>query len=55
MRCAEAECPDVQRIDNLSMLTNLTELWLGKNKISKLEGLSTLVKLKTVRRALVQH
>ena len=25
---------------------NLTELWLGKNKITKLEGMSTLRKLK---------
>lgn len=28
------------------MCTNLTELWLGKNKIAKLEGLSSLKNLK---------
>jgi protein phosphatase 1 regulatory subunit 7 len=38
-------------------LTNLTELWLGKNKITKLEGLDTLVNLRLlsmqVRRAVL--
>ena len=31
--------PDValQKIENLEALVNLEELWLGKNKISKLE------------------
>lgn len=40
-----------QHITNLSCLTNLTELWLGRNKISKLEGLDALVNLRSVRHA----
>ncbi|PLW15181.1 hypothetical protein PCANC_12841, partial [Puccinia coronata f. sp. avenae] len=35
-------------IANLSCLTNLTELWLGRNKISKLEGLDSLVNLRSL-------
>lgn len=37
-----------QRIENLSSLVNLTQLWLGKNKITRLEGLDALVKLRTL-------
>ncbi|KAF7978812.1 hypothetical protein HWV62_44587 [Athelia sp. TMB] len=35
-----------QRIENLDALVNLEELWLGKNKISKLENLGSLKRLK---------
>lgn len=38
----------MQRLENLEQLTNLRSLYVGKNKITKLEGLSTLVKLGTL-------
>lgn len=38
----------MQRLENLEELTNLRSLYVGKNKITKLEGLSTLIKLGTL-------
>ena len=38
----------LQTIENLQSLSNLTELWLGKNKISKLQGLESLVNLRVL-------
>jgi Leucine-rich repeat (LRR) protein len=35
----------VQTIANLEQLTNLTELWLGKNKFTEITGVATLTKL----------
>lgn len=35
----------VQAMENLSGLTNLTELWLGKNKITEITGIETLTSL----------
>lgn len=35
-----------QKIENLETCTKLTELWFGKNKITKLEGMATLRNLK---------
>jgi protein phosphatase 1 regulatory subunit 7 len=36
----------IQNVENLSTLTNLKNLWLGRNKITKIEGLDTLTQLK---------
>jgi protein phosphatase 1 regulatory subunit 7 len=36
----------VMDVDELSGLVNLEELWLGKNKIEKIEGLEALTKLR---------
>ena len=36
----------MQKIENLDTCTRLTELWLGKNKITELAGMSTLKNLK---------
>ena len=38
-------CVSLQEIEGLETLTSLTELWLGKNKITKLANLTSLVKL----------
>lgn len=41
--CLSTYGPDrlnLQKIENLDALVNLEELWLGKNKIAKLEVLS---------------
>jgi len=35
----------LQTIENIETLTNLEELYIGKNKITKMDGLSTLTKL----------
>ena len=36
----------MKTIENLETLTNLEELWLGKNKITEIRGLDTLTNLK---------
>lgn len=36
----------MKTIENLELCTRLTELWFGKNKIARLEGMSTLKNLK---------
>ena len=38
--------PPAQVIENLSPLVNLTQLFLGKNKITKLQGFEGLAKLR---------
>ena len=44
-----------QTIENISMLTNLTSLFIGKNKITKLQGLETLVNLRTLSMQVLQN
>lgn len=39
---------NLQVIENLETLTNLTSLFIGKNKITKIEKLETLVNLRTL-------
>ena len=36
----------VMEVDELAGLTQLEELWLGKNKIESIQGLDTLLKLR---------
>lgn len=38
----------LQKIENVHMLTNVTSLYFGKNKITKIENLETLTNLKTL-------
>ena len=38
----------LQVLENLDALTSLTSLFVGKNKITKLQGLDALVKLQTL-------
>ncbi len=45
VRCTVHARPMGQAIENLDSLTSLTELWLGKNKIVRCEGLDSLVGL----------
>lgn len=35
----------IRKIENLSQCTSLKQLYMGKNKIKKMEGLETLVNL----------
>ena len=37
-----------QVIENISTLTNLTSLFMGKNKLTKIQGLDTLTQLRTL-------
>lgn len=46
LRSLELGSNRIRAIENLDALVNLEELWLGKNKITKLQGLEKLAKLR---------